>query len=240
MVPLVAVVVALVDPGVLRARLRFRPDVPVSASRVPCPRSPMVTARRLRHQQRRAQHGRQRPDPRADRGLGRADLLDVRRRAPADRRPDAGRLRDARVAVPVRRHDRLRDRAPAGVPRRRAPARARDAGRRGAPGARSTTSSARTATTRSRATTCAARAACGELKERCYSCGKPIDPAWKLCPYCEAETGARPAAPPRAAGRRRGGDVRREQDASSRAAEAAAVDAAAPTPTREDPPWTGP
>ena len=28
------------------------------------------------------------------------------------------------------------------------------------------------------------------LKERCYSCGKPIDPAWKLCPYCEAETGA--------------------------------------------------
>ena len=50
------------------------------------------------------------------------------------------------------------------------------------------------------------------LKERCYSCGKPIDPAWKLCPYCEAETGRRPAAlrappPPRrhlvGAGRRR-------------------------------------
>ena len=37
------------------------------------------------------------------------------------------------------------------------------------------------------------------LKERCYSCGKPIDPAWKLCPYCEAETGAVPAAAPRAA-----------------------------------------
>src|ERR687888_609757 len=29
-----------------------------------------------------------------------------------------------------------------------------------------------------------------KLKERCYSCGKPVDPAWKLCPYCEAETNA--------------------------------------------------
>ena len=41
------------------------------------------------------------------------------------------------------------------------------------------------------------------LKERCYSCGKPIDPAWKLCPFCEAETGAVP--PPSARRRRRGG-----------------------------------
>ena len=38
------------------------------------------------------------------------------------------------------------------------------------------------------------------LKERCYSCGKPVDPAWKLCPYCEAETGA---TPPASSGRRR-------------------------------------
>src|ERR1700754_2529203 len=29
-----------------------------------------------------------------------------------------------------------------------------------------------------------------KLKERCYSCSKPIDPAWRICPYCEAETGA--------------------------------------------------
>jgi double zinc ribbon protein len=29
-----------------------------------------------------------------------------------------------------------------------------------------------------------------KLKERCYSCGKPIDPAWRMCPYCEAETNA--------------------------------------------------
>ncbi len=39
-----------------------------------------------------------------------------------------------------------------------------------------------------------------QLKERCYSCGKPVDPAWKLCPYCEAET---QSAPPPSATRRR-------------------------------------
>ena len=38
------------------------------------------------------------------------------------------------------------------------------------------------------------------LKERCRSCGKAVDPAWRLCPYCEAETGA---APPQSSGRRR-------------------------------------
>src|ERR687897_260072 len=29
-----------------------------------------------------------------------------------------------------------------------------------------------------------------KLKERCYSCSKPINPDWRLCPYCEAETSA--------------------------------------------------
>jgi Double zinc ribbon len=33
-----------------------------------------------------------------------------------------------------------------------------------------------------------------KLKERCYSCGKPVDPAWKLCPYCEAEMESPPPA----------------------------------------------
>ena len=40
-----------------------------------------------------------------------------------------------------------------------------------------------------------------KLKERCYSCAKPVDPAWKLCPYCEAETSTTP--PPSARRRRR-------------------------------------
>jgi hypothetical protein len=33
------------------------------------------------------------------------------------------------------------------------------------------------------------------LKEPCQTCGKPLDPLWKICPYCEAEiAGGAPAA----------------------------------------------
>jgi hypothetical protein len=32
------------------------------------------------------------------------------------------------------------------------------------------------------------------LKEPCGTCGRPLDPRWKICPYCEAEVGQ--AAPP--------------------------------------------
>jgi hypothetical protein len=39
------------------------------------------------------------------------------------------------------------------------------------------------------------------LKEPCGVCGKPLDPRWKICPYCEAEVGQ--AAPePRRRGER--------------------------------------
>jgi hypothetical protein len=41
------------------------------------------------------------------------------------------------------------------------------------------------------------------LKERCYSCGKPVDPTWQLCPYCEAETKSAPPASATASRRRR-------------------------------------
>ena len=34
------------------------------------------------------------------------------------------------------------------------------------------------------------------LKEPCTTCGRPLDPRWKLCPYCEAEVGQAPAAAP--------------------------------------------
>ena len=37
------------------------------------------------------------------------------------------------------------------------------------------------------------------LKEPCTVCGKPLDPRWKICPYCEAEVGQ---AAPEAAARR--------------------------------------
>ena len=38
------------------------------------------------------------------------------------------------------------------------------------------------------------------LKEPCQTCGKPLDPRWKICPYCESEIG-QPAAQPRRARR---------------------------------------
>jgi Double zinc ribbon len=34
------------------------------------------------------------------------------------------------------------------------------------------------------------------LKEPCNTCGRPLDPRWKICPYCEAEVGQQ-AAPSR-------------------------------------------
>jgi RNA polymerase subunit RPABC4/transcription elongation factor Spt4 len=41
------------------------------------------------------------------------------------------------------------------------------------------------------------------LKERCTSCGKPVDSDWKLCPYCETEIAAPPPATSAARRRRR-------------------------------------
>jgi Double zinc ribbon len=35
------------------------------------------------------------------------------------------------------------------------------------------------------------------LKEPCAVCGKPLDPRWKICPYCEAEVGQAPPEPRR-------------------------------------------
>jgi hypothetical protein len=35
------------------------------------------------------------------------------------------------------------------------------------------------------------------LKEPCTVCGKPLDPRWKICPYCEAEVGQAGEAPRR-------------------------------------------
>jgi hypothetical protein len=40
-----------------------------------------------------------------------------------------------------------------------------------------------------------------KLKDPCKTCGKPLDPTWKICPYCESEVGSMP--PPRRTRRRR-------------------------------------
>ena len=42
-----------------------------------------------------------------------------------------------------------------------------------------------------------------KLKDPCQTCGKPLDPSWKICPFCESEIGGMP--PPRRARRRREG-----------------------------------
>lgn len=40
-----------------------------------------------------------------------------------------------------------------------------------------------------------------KLKDPCRSCGRPLDPLWKMCPYCETEVES--TAAPRRARRRR-------------------------------------
>ena len=41
-----------------------------------------------------------------------------------------------------------------------------------------------------------------KLKDPCESCGRPLDPAWRVCPFCEAEIGMAAPAPRRARRRR--------------------------------------
>jgi Double zinc ribbon len=41
-----------------------------------------------------------------------------------------------------------------------------------------------------------------KLKDPCKSCGKPLDPMWQLCPFCEAEVSTIQSAPRRARRRR--------------------------------------
>src|SRR5579864_8051448 len=41
-----------------------------------------------------------------------------------------------------------------------------------------------------------------KLKDPCPVCGKPLDPNWRICPFCEAEVGGAAPAPRRARRRR--------------------------------------
>ena len=77
---------------------------------------------------------------------------------PPSRRPDAGRVRDRRVAVPVHRHDRLHDRASARVP----------GGRH-----------------ERELEIKAAEKRLALLENRtCRNCGSEIDPSYLRCPNC--------------------------------------------------------
>jgi hypothetical protein len=43
-----------------------------------------------------------------------------------------------------------------------------------------------------------------KLKDPCHNCSRPLDPMWKMCPYCEAEVGVgRETIAPRRQRRRR-------------------------------------
>jgi hypothetical protein len=44
-----------------------------------------------------------------------------------------------------------------------------------------------------------------KLKDPCQSCGRPLDPTWKVCPFCEAEIGVSAPTPRRQ--RRRGASI---------------------------------
>jgi hypothetical protein len=41
-----------------------------------------------------------------------------------------------------------------------------------------------------------------KLKDPCRTCGRPLDPSWKICPFCESEVGSAAAAPRRTRRRR--------------------------------------
>jgi Double zinc ribbon len=69
------------------------------------------------------------------------------------------------------------------------------------------------------------------LKEPCVVCGKPLDPRWKICPYCEAEVGQAPAEvrrrPRRAAAAAAGGGAAAPRPASASRQQPRSADGAA-------------
>ena len=55
-----------------------------------------------------------------------------------------------------------------------------------------------------------------KLKDPCSVCGKPLDPAWRICPFCESEVGTAAPAPRRARRRRDGSSSERPVAAPER------------------------
>jgi hypothetical protein len=60
-----------------------------------------------------------------------------------------------------------------------------------------------------------------KLKERCASCSRPLDQAWTICPYCEADV---PGLPPPRARRRRAAVAESELPEITQAADAVGAD----------------
>jgi hypothetical protein len=55
-----------------------------------------------------------------------------------------------------------------------------------------------------------------KLKEPCSTCGRPLDPRWKICPYCEAEVTSTLQAPQRRRPTRRASTPAAERSAPAR------------------------
>jgi hypothetical protein len=70
------------------------------------------------------------------------------------------------------------------------------------------------------------------LKEPCAVCGKPLDPRWKICPYCEAEVG-QPAQEPRARRTRRATGTPRATRAQRQPDSGATVESPAARPAAD-------
>ena len=71
-----------------------------------------------------------------------------------------------------------------------------------------------------------------KLKEPCQTCGRPLDPSWKICPYCEAEVGTQRRARPARRAATAAGAPRAERERQP-AREPARQPS--PEPTRSDP-----
>ena len=46
-----------------------------------------------------------------------------------------------------------------------------------------------------------------KLKDPCPNCSRPLEPNWRMCPYCEAEIGVTAASPRRSRRRRETADT---------------------------------
>ena len=71
-----------------------------------------------------------------------------------------------------------------------------------------------------------------KLKDPCGRCGKPLDPEWKICPYCEAEI---PGKTPGPAALAAGAAPSRSRRRPSRRRPASRI-----RPLSKETPWTGP
>ena len=76
-----------------------------------------------------------------------------------------------------------------------------------------------------------------KLKDPCASCGKPLDPMWKICPFCEAEVGA--SAPTSRRARRRRDGVAEQPVAGATVRAERTTPAPAPAPAERGGPSAG-